>query len=75
MEQSKLDKGNLKSIFHDPDHYIKTFRIYAQASAKFKVLANWGENVFSDQVVDKLKVDIPDGEEFRTLGIGVGSGM
>ncbi|XP_072024607.1 histamine N-methyltransferase B-like [Amphiura filiformis] len=71
---STQDKGDLKSIFHDPDHYIKSFRVYAQASAKFQVLANWGENVFSEVVAEKLQVNIADGEAFRALGVGVGSG-
>lgn len=71
---SASSSNKLKSLFHDPDHYITSFQVYAKASAKFKVLSNWGENNFSEAVVDKLQVKVQDDEEFRALGIGSGSG-
>ena len=71
---SASSTNKLQSLFHDPDHYITAFQVYAKASAKFKVLSNWGENNFSEAVVDKLQVKVQDDEEFRALGIGSGSG-
>ncbi|XP_038068305.1 histamine N-methyltransferase A-like [Patiria miniata] len=64
----------LRSLFHDPEYYTKAFHCYAALSAKFSVLANWGETVFGEAVVDKIKVTLGENEELRVLGMGSGSG-
>ncbi|XP_072017845.1 histamine N-methyltransferase-like [Amphiura filiformis] len=69
---STQEKGDIKSLFHDPDHYIKSFGVFVKASTNID--SNWKENVFNEAVVAKLQVNIPDGEEFAALGVGVGSG-
>ncbi|XP_071785311.1 histamine N-methyltransferase-like [Asterias amurensis] len=64
----------LRSLFHDPEHYVKAFQVYASLSAKFRVLANWGYNNFPKEVVEQLPFKLKGNEELRVLGVGSGSG-
>ncbi|XP_038068314.1 histamine N-methyltransferase A-like [Patiria miniata] len=67
-------ESKLRSLFHDPEYYTKSFDCFAALSAKFSELANWGETVFGEAVVDKIKITLGDNEELRVLGVGSGSG-
>ena len=67
-------ESKLRSLFHDPAYYVKTFKSYAALSSKFSVLANWADTVFSEAVVAKLQVKLDGQEELRVLGVGSGSG-
>ncbi|XP_033628191.1 histamine N-methyltransferase-like [Asterias rubens] len=69
-----MAESKLRSLFHDPEHYVKAFQVFASHSAKYKVLANWGDNTFSNEVVKQLPCKLNENEELRVLGIGSGSG-
>ncbi len=69
-----MAESKLLSLFHDPEHYVKSFQVFASLSAKFKVLANWVDNNFFNEVVSRLPFGLNENEELRVLGIGSGSG-
>ena len=74
IKSTVMAESKLQSLFHDPVYYVKSFKIYAALSAKFKVLATWGDNVFSEAVVEHLPFKLNENEELRVLGVGSGSG-
>ncbi|XP_022080516.1 histamine N-methyltransferase-like [Acanthaster planci] len=67
-------ESQLRSLFHDPEYYVKSFHRYSALCAKFSVYANWVDTVFGDEVVAKIKATLGEQEELRVLGIGSGSG-
>ncbi|XP_071790298.1 histamine N-methyltransferase-like [Asterias amurensis] len=69
-----MAESKLRSLFNDPEHYVKAFQVFASLSAKYKVLANWGDNNFSNEVVKQLPFKLKENEELRVLGVGSGSG-
>ena len=64
----------LKSLYHDPEYYLESFKVFTSLSNKQGVLEDWMENVFGEAVVKKLRIEPPEREELRVLGIGSGSG-
>ncbi|XP_038056921.1 histamine N-methyltransferase-like [Patiria miniata] len=66
--------STLRTLFHDPDYYVKSFHCYAAQCDKFSLLASWGERVFGDAVLTKIKTTLGENEELRVLGVGSGSG-
>ncbi|XP_070553905.1 histamine N-methyltransferase-like [Ptychodera flava] len=67
--------ATIRSIYHDPEYYAKSFQKYAELSSKFHVLADWCDLVFPDVVCGKLEsVHARSQSTFRMLGVGSGSG-
>ncbi|XP_038077605.1 histamine N-methyltransferase-like [Patiria miniata] len=67
--------SKMRSLFHDPDYYVKTFHsYYADIYNKFDVHASWADRVFGEKIVPQIRVTLGEKEEFRVLGIGSGSG-
>ncbi|PIK38424.1 putative histamine N-methyltransferase A [Apostichopus japonicus] len=65
----------LRSIFHDPDYYAKSFRAYSNLSSRLHVLKSWIENIFPMKVVETLSANTASGSSSATLRmLGVGSG-
>ena len=69
-----MAESKLRSFCDDPDHYVKAFNIFAALSKKYEVLADWGDNVFSEAVVEHFPFTLNENEELRVLGVGSGSG-
>ncbi|XP_038066471.1 histamine N-methyltransferase-like [Patiria miniata] len=56
----------------DPDHYVKSFKIFRARCSEFSVFPGWVDGVLGEAVVGKLTLD--GQEEVRVLGVGSGSG-
>ena len=41
---------------------------------RVEAMETWCRSEFHDDILPQINVDIPDGEELRTLGVGSGSG-
>ncbi|XP_070560327.1 histamine N-methyltransferase-like [Ptychodera flava] len=69
------DKVTIHRLIYDPEHYTRSFEIFAEMSSKYQVLSNWCDSVFPDIVCGKLElVNAKFGSTFRMLGVGSGSG-
>ena len=69
-----MAESKFLSLFDDPDHYVKAFKTFAARSKKYEVLADWGDKVFSEAVVEHFPFTLNENEELRVLGVGSGSG-
>ncbi|XP_038069076.1 histamine N-methyltransferase-like [Patiria miniata] len=69
-----MDTKSLPSLFNDPGHYVKAFKVFCARSAKFRTYSDWVDGVFSEPVVGKLQATVDGREELRVLGVGSGSG-
>ena len=67
--------GKLRNIYEDNAHYNKAFLLYDKLGDRIGTMERWCKSVFANDIIPKLKVKVNDGEEFRTLGVGSGSGM
>ena len=65
---------SLPRLIDAPDRYLKSYEVFAAASARLDHLINWAENVFDGKTAAKLQARLSDDDELRVLGVGSGPG-
>lgn len=69
-----MTTGELRNLYEDNEHYNKSFQHYGSLVDREGKMKRWCESVFHNDIVPTLNVNMPDGKELRTLGVGSGSG-
>lgn len=64
----------LRNLYEDNQHYNKAFLLYDKLGDRDGTMKQWCESVFRDDILPKFNVNIAEGSELRTLGIGSGTG-